>query len=63
MESPGSPGAIRKGCICPVLDNAHGRGYMGGRKNTEGEMLYVVQQDCPLHGEEDLLTQPGEKAD
>lgn len=27
--NPGSPESIAAGCICPVLDNAHGRGWMG----------------------------------
>ena len=26
---PGSAEAIEQGCTCPVLDNEHGRGYMG----------------------------------
>lgn len=41
---PGSDAAIAKGCACPVLDNAHGRGYMG----TAG--IYVYNTGCPLHG-------------
>lgn len=28
--NPGSDEAIAAGCRCPVLDNAHGRGWMGG---------------------------------
>jgi hypothetical protein len=41
--SPGSDAAIAKGCTCPVLDNAHGNGYMG----IAG--VYVYSGDCPLH--------------
>lgn len=40
---PGSDAAINQGCKCPVLDNAHGRGYMG----IPG--IYVYSGDCPLH--------------
>lgn len=40
---PGSDEALELGCTCPVLDNAHGRGYMG----VSG--TYVYSADCPLH--------------
>lgn len=43
VPNPGSDKAIEMGCTCPVLDNAHGRGYMG---NTEA---FVMVVDCPLH--------------
>lgn len=50
MESqtpnPGSDEALDKGCTCPVLDNNHGKGWMGTDQ-------YVVSFDCPLHNEED----------
>ena len=41
---PGSDEAIAAGCKCPVLDNAHGKGWlgMGG--------VYVMREDCPIHG-------------
>ena len=29
-------------CKCPILDNGHGRGYMG----TDN---FVINMDCPLH--------------
>lgn len=45
--NPGSDEALDKGCTCPVLDNSHGRGYMG----IEGR--FVVSFDCPLHGEDE----------
>jgi len=31
-------------CSCPVLDNAHGHGYMG----QQG--IYVYSENCPIHG-------------
>lgn len=46
--APGSPEAIAQGCTCPVLDNGHGRGYLG-----DGERFgWVMSLDCPLHGTE-----------
>lgn len=43
--TPGSEEARAKGCRCPVLDNEHGRGYLG--LGVKG--IYVVVQGCPLH--------------
>lgn len=40
---PGSPEAVAAGCTCPVIDNGHGRGYMGQRG------VYVMDGDCPMH--------------
>jgi hypothetical protein len=42
--APGSEAAIQNGCTCPVIDNGHGRGYMGISD------VYVHSGDCPLHG-------------
>jgi hypothetical protein len=42
--NPGSNTARDLGCICPVLDNWHGLGYMG----IAG--VFVYSYDCPLHG-------------
>lgn len=44
IPNPGSDKARELGCICPVLDNAHGRGYMGQ------EAVFIRRTDCPLHG-------------
>lgn len=41
--SPGSPEAVKKGCLCPILDNHHGQGYQG----IKG--IYVYSGNCPLH--------------
>ncbi|KKK63772.1 hypothetical protein LCGC14_2990910 [marine sediment metagenome] len=43
--SPGSEEALDLGCTCPVLDNAHGVGYLGIPD------VYVYTKDCPLHDE------------
>lgn len=44
--NPGSDEAIEQGCVCPVLDNHHGRGWDVG----DGKQLFVTNADCPLHG-------------
>jgi hypothetical protein len=41
---PGSDAALARGCRCPVLDNAHGRGAWGS------DSLFWIAQNCPLHG-------------
>lgn len=43
--NPGSNEAREQGCICPVIDNERGRGYMGMPD------VFVTRDDCPLHGE------------
>ncbi|MDQ0506005.1 hypothetical protein QOZ94_002809 [Xanthobacter agilis] len=45
VPSPGSDAAIALGCTCPVLDNGHGRGYMGRSEQ------FWVSADCPIHGD------------
>lgn len=44
--NPGSDAAIEQGCRCPVLDNSHGRGYMGQ------PAVFVMVGDCPVHAAE-----------
>lgn len=41
--NPGSIGAINAGCTCPVLDNAHGKGYLGQMG------IYAITAGCPVH--------------
>lgn len=40
---PGSKEAQEAGCLCPVLDNHHGAGYMGKAN------VYVYNATCPVH--------------
>jgi len=47
--NPGSAEARQLGCECPVLDNGHGRGYMGGAKDKNGETVFVYTVGCPVH--------------
>ena len=42
--TPGSVAAVQQGCTCPIMDNAHGIGYMG----KSG--VFVMNAGCPLHG-------------
>jgi hypothetical protein len=49
LLAPGSDSALKAGCRCPVLDNAHGRGYMGGGKDEQGNTVYVFTSGCPIH--------------
>lgn len=46
--APGSDEARRRGCLCPVLDNAHGKGR-GGLGERFG---WFMVPDCPVaqHG-------------
>lgn len=41
---PGTQEAIDAGCLCPIMDNGHGRGYMG----QPG--VYVYAGNCSHHG-------------
>ena len=45
IPTPGSDEAIDLGCICPIMDNSYGEGYMG----MEG--VFVYNAGCSLHGE------------
>ena len=42
-SNPGSKSAIDAGCVCPVMDNSHGKGYYG----QEG--VYVYSGACEYH--------------
>lgn len=52
VPNPGSPEAIAKGCKCPVIDNGHGRGWLGQPN------VFVYSGACPFHCPADALT-PG----
>ena len=49
IPTPGSDEAIKQGCICPVIDNGHGRGAFIDEK---GEPQFWIREDCSLHGKE-----------
>ena len=48
MMNPGSDEAVKAGCLCPIIDNARGRGC--GRRGKDGEPLFWINGNCPLHG-------------
>lgn len=50
VPAPGSDEALARGCCCPVIDNAHGKGYLGGVWDKDGHIVFVIRADCPLHG-------------
>ena len=45
--NPGSEEAIEQGCLCPVYDNAKGRGWLGS-----GDFFFVDRK-CPLHAKKE----------
>jgi hypothetical protein len=49
IPNPGSNEALLLGCQCPVLDNGHGRGYLGGVKAKDGSTVFVYNYGCPVH--------------
>lgn len=44
--NPGSPGAVAEGCVCPVIDNHHGKGSRGDGTR------FIIVPECPMHGGE-----------
>lgn len=44
--APGSPEAMKAGCTCPVLDNAHGQGF---QLDPKGGRCYWITDGCVLH--------------
>jgi len=46
VPNPGSPEAVELGCLCPVHDNARGR----GAAMTDNGPVFWQNANCPLHG-------------
>lgn len=46
---PGSDAALDRGCLCPVLDNHHGRGFPYGSNGTS----FWIDFACPVHNPPD----------
>lgn len=44
IPNPGSDEAIKKGCLCAVLDNRHGLGAF-----DFGDGMFWITQGCILH--------------
>ncbi len=49
IDTPGSPTAIKKGCLCPVEDNAGGDGYRPPGRNGGGAAIFWIDERCLLH--------------
>lgn len=49
VPNPGSDEAVKQGCQCPRMDNAYGKGWLGGVKNEHGNTLFVISGNCELH--------------
>ena len=45
---PGSPEADERGCLCPIIDNHHGKGRFG----TGEQHGWWINADCRLHNKE-----------
>ena len=43
--NPGSKEVREQGCLCPVIDNEHGKGYLGNGK----QFGFVINENCSLH--------------
>ena len=41
---PGTNEAIEAGCLCPILDNRHGRGHF-----MAPDGVYGYNEGCPIH--------------
>lgn len=52
QPNPGSPEAIAAGCLCPVIDNHHGKGIPVGKDRSP---LFWHSANCPLHGDPQAL--------
>jgi hypothetical protein len=56
--NPGSPAAVALGCLCPCMENGHGKGAMGGVLHL-GSRIFWMNEDCPLHGTRQQPTSDG----
>jgi hypothetical protein len=45
IKRPGSREAQDSGCLCPAEENHYGK----GREQAGDEVIYTVNEDCPLH--------------
>jgi len=43
--NPGSLEAVGRGCLCPEIDNRHGRGWPG----ENGKPVFYLSDQCPMH--------------
>jgi hypothetical protein len=48
-NDPGSKSGVNKGCICSPEANNKGKGI----KTTEGHIVFMIDERCPLHALDD----------
>lgn len=53
IPPPGSKEAIALGCLCPELDNGRGKG--SGHIDSEGNPMFWISFDCPVHMKEECI--------
>jgi hypothetical protein len=58
--NPGTKEAIDAGCICPVLDNNHGKGIPIKTKDGTIQTGYWMNGACPIHKLPELKAEDGE---
>ena len=58
--NPGTKEAIEAGCICPVLDNNHGKGIPVKTKDGTIQTGYWMDGACPIHKLPELKAEDGE---
>ena len=46
VPNPGSKEAREQGCLCPVVGNEFGKGYLG----CGDRFGFIANENCPLHG-------------
>lgn len=45
IPNPGSPEAVKQGCLCAVMDNMNGAGISWGDMGP----MFWISGDCPIH--------------
>ncbi len=48
--NPGSPGAVKAGCICDPEANMWGEGRIALPNKLPGKKCFTVEPDCQIHG-------------
>ena len=51
IPPPGHPDSVALGCLCPVLDNGHGKG--AGYYDLDGKPLHWINFECKVHVEQE----------
>lgn len=49
VPNPGSEEALEQGCLCPVIDNRYGRGFLYPDGRGGLAVAFYFTEGCPLH--------------